>query len=280
MMMYRPLPAVVIVDGDFIKQPLGDALAAGVNKDVGILASNVGEEDDLSPNIDFSSNTSTEAVLQFVNQQLAPWGKAMGEPTFGADLLQKHFADALKENRPQQAYLQISGQIGTACGQLHLLQQAEAGGSPTRPLHYGVLKDGPSHPQVLGVADKAGYVSKYAYHQVDLLWAMESWDWFPNFTGEPTNYAPTPDDVAQAALLRSIYIGFASSTGASPPCGLPPFRSGSRERRNTTAVSSSGGSYTVGSIGKTAVTAVPGWQAVFCSAVKSAGLWEGFWWKN
>jgi len=267
-----PLPAVVIVDGDFIPQALSAALAAGVNAEVAMYVSNVGEEDDLAPNIDFATNKTNEQVLQFVNQQLAPWGRetAAGgggaDPSFGANLLKQYFSAALDAGHPQQAYLQISGQIGTACGQIHLVQQAHAGGSVGRQLHYAVLADGPSHPQVLGVAAEAGYTSHYAYHQVDLLWAMESWDWFPNFTGEPTNYAPTADDRAQAALLRRIYIGFAN--GSTTPGGIPPFRSGEVA------------GYTVGSIGKKVVTPVSNWQAAFCAAVQKAGLWDGFWWKN
>ena len=97
---------------------------------------------------------------------------------------------------------------------------------------------------------------------------MESWDWFPNFTGEPTNYAPTADDRAQAALLRSIYIGFAN--GSASPGGVPPFQS----------AGGAVGAYTVGSIRKTAVVPVSSWQAEFCAAAKNAGLWKGFWWKN
>ena len=112
-----PLPAVVIVDGDFIPQPLGAALAGGVNAEVALMVSNVGEEDDLSPNIDFASNTTNDAVLGFVSQQLAPWGTAaLNASSFGADLLKAHFAAALDAGHPQQAYLQMAGQIGTARG--------------------------------------------------------------------------------------------------------------------------------------------------------------------
>lgn len=284
-----PLPGIVIVDGTYISQPLEDALRSGVNKDVSLLVSNVGEECDLSPNFDWSGNTSIGPVLSWVTAQLAPW--ANGVEGFGAELLRTHFAAALAATRPQQAYLQLASQMGTGCGQMYMLQQASIGSrttrNSTRALYYTVLGDGPSHPQVLGVANLPNYVSRYAYHQVDLLWAMEFWNWFPAFTGELTNYTPTADDLAQSALLRKIWLDFAR--GQNTPGGVPHFAQTSIEPRrdacegcgNTTGMQLEGGEgYTVGVIGKQAVAAVQNWQAGLCNALEVHKLWKGFWWMN
>jgi hypothetical protein len=57
-----PLPGVLIVDGDFIKQPLADALGNGVNSGVGLLVGNVGEECDLAHGARFSTDIYTDAI--------------------------------------------------------------------------------------------------------------------------------------------------------------------------------------------------------------------------
>eukprot|EP00041_Stephanoeca_diplocostata_P036164 m.1305829 g.1305829 ORF g.1305829 m.1305829 type:complete len:638 (+) comp24814_c0_seq1:280-2193(+) len=285
-----PLPGIVIVDGAFITQQLEEALRSGINKDVGLLVSNVGEECDLSPNFDWSSNTSAEPMLAWVTTQLAPWANDI--ESFGAKLLQKHFAPALAANRPQQAYLQLASQMGTSCGQMYMVEQARLGRSAadnvTRPLHYTVLGAGPSHPQVLGVANLPDYVSRYAYHQVDLLWAMEFWNWFPQFTGEPTNYTPSAGDLTQAALLRKIWLDFAR--GQSEPGGVPPFYQASNEEQSkhmrpkcagdTKLRRGVNGDYTVGVIGKQTVAAVKNWQMGLCDELEEHKLWKGFWWMN
>lgn len=53
-----PQPGVVVIDGDFLVQSLEASVAAGVNADVDLLVSNMAEECDLSPNEDFSHNTT------------------------------------------------------------------------------------------------------------------------------------------------------------------------------------------------------------------------------
>lgn len=151
-----PLPGVVIVDGDFIKAPLADALrrpATGVPID--LLLSNVAAEDDLAPNHDFSGNSTSGPIERFFDEHLSPWGG----PGYGSSLLRKYgFADM----PPQQAYMQAASTLGVVCGGLHLLQQA-ALGTPAANLYYIAVADGPTTPQILGVAP--GYVSRYAYHQ-------------------------------------------------------------------------------------------------------------------
>ena len=47
---------------------------------------------------------------------------------------------------------------------------------------------------MLGVANQPGYISRYAYHQFDLLWAMESWNWFADFTFVKEKFTPTDAD--------------------------------------------------------------------------------------
>jgi hypothetical protein len=156
-----------------------------------------------------------------------------------------------------------------------------------------VTAAGPSRPagQVLGIAAQPGYRSRFAYHQFDLLWAMEEWNWFANFNGVPADqlYVPDGEDRAQAALLREVWFGFAAS--GTPP-GVPPFVAA-----NVAADSDSGagggttgggvqdggagaGVYDVGLIGKRNVTAARRWQQGLCSALQSAGLWQQFWWAN
>ena len=99
-----------------------------------------------------------------------------------------------------------------------------SGSAAGRGLFYAVTAAGPSRPagQVLGIAAQPGYRSRFAYHQFDLLWAMEEWNWFANFNGVPADqlYVPDGEDRAQAALLREVWFGFAAS--GTPP-GVPPF---------------------------------------------------------
>lgn len=263
-----PLPGVVIVDGDFLPQSLEAAVAADVNGDVALLVSNVGEESDLCPRRDFSSNRTAEALLAFLSEALAPWGK--GDPAFGRNLVLEHYADELATGGPQQAYLQLSAHVGAACGQLHLLGLAAAAAttpSTHRPLYYANVAAGPSLPQTLGVADEPDYVSRFAYHQYDLLWGMESWNWFADFNGVAARYLPTDDDRAQAALFRRIWLEFAR--GAASPGGMPLF-----------ANASGTGAYTVGLIGKRSVAASVGWRATLCAEFEAAALWRTLWWAN
>lgn len=72
----------------------------------------------------------------------------------------------------------MCSQIGTSCGQLHLAKLAAAAANRTGSLHYTVVASGPSNPQELGVANWDGYMSRYAYHEMEIIWAMETWDWF------------------------------------------------------------------------------------------------------
>jgi len=84
----------------------------------------------------------------------------------------------LCERATSSRYLQMCSQIGTGCGQLHLVKQAAAASNRTGALYYTVVAAGPSNPQELGVADWDGYLSRYAYHEMEVIWAMETWDWF------------------------------------------------------------------------------------------------------
>ena len=179
--------------------------------------------------------------------------------------------------------MQLSSHIGTSCGQLAMLSAAADAAARTSTgrrgaLFYAVTAAGPSRPsgQVLGIAAQPGYRSRYAYHQYDLLWAMEQWNWFAHFNGVPVEqlYSPTEEDRAQAALLREIWFGFAAS-GVAP--GLPSFVGA-----NTEAGSEAGpsGRYRVGLIGKRNVTAARGWQQELCLELRTAGLWQQYWWAN
>ena len=313
------LAGIVIVDGGFVRRPLGAALAAGAASGIDLLVANVGEESDLCPIQDFSRNgTLTQQgevriqeaedwgpLVAFVGEALAPWGGSVGAQ-FGKDLLARYYCvpntttspaapvEQLKRKQqecpatPQQAYVQLSSHLGTSCGQLAMLSAAADAaaklstgtGSVRRDdsrLFYAVTATGPSRPsgQVLGIAAQPGYRSRFAYHQFDLLWAMESWNWFANFNGVPAEqlYKPTGEDRAQAALLREIWFGFAAS-GTAP--GVPSFVA------TQTKVNAEVGAdlYHVGLIGKRNVTAASGWQHGLCSELRAAGLWEQYWWAN
>jgi len=259
-----PLPGVVIVDGDFIPKTLGDAMASGTNSHINLFVSNVAEEADLSPNHDFSANTTQDELEAFATRQLAPWGSTLGQT------LLKYYPTA--KEHPQQAYVQMASEIGTTCGQLHLVQlardarsTASNAGQRAGSLHYAVTAAGPSSPQVLGVADAPGYVSRYAYHQFDLLWGMESWNWFANFTGVAQRLTPTDADRHLAATLRAAWFGFIKGEST-----VPPFAGGA----------TSAAPYTVGVINRTEVASVVGWRQELCHTLQEAGVWQRFWWVN
>eukprot|EP00038_Savillea_parva_P022305 m.37284 g.37284 ORF g.37284 m.37284 type:complete len:605 (+) comp5510_c0_seq1:85-1899(+) len=250
-----PLPGIVIVDGAFITAPLIDLLSvAATGNPINFLVSNVAEEDDLMPNQDFSHNTTMDPLNRYANARLSPWGG----PMYGQTLLQRYFDGT----PPQQAYLQLASTMGVVCGSLNALHCASAS-TPGAKLSYMAVVDGPSKPQTLGV--RPGYISRFAYHQYDLLWSMQQWDFFADFAFGPHGhppYTPTDDDMMQSMLLRHAYMGIENSS--SP---VPPFHN-----RN--------GSYTVGLVRKRQIDVVPNWQAEFCAEMKRVGLWQSFWWAN
>jgi hypothetical protein len=304
------LAGIVIVDGAFVRRPLAAALAAGAASGVDLLVANVGEESDLCPIQDFTRNGTEQeeaedevwgALVAFVGKALAPWGGSAGAQ-FGKDLLARHYCVPPQPNStirraapeqlqcpatPQQAYVQLSSHIGTSCGQLAMLSAAADAAATVSTgrrgrLFYAVTAAGVSRPsgQVLGVAAQPGYRSHYAYHQYDLLCAMEEWNWFANFNGVPAEqlYMPTEEDRVQAALLRQIWFGFAAS-GIAP--GVPLFVAPMAEAEaKTEARARASDSYRVGLIGKRNVTAARGWQQGLCSELRAAGLWQHFWWAN
>ena len=113
------------------------------------------------------------------------------------------------------------------------------------------------------MANQPNYSSRYAYHEADLIWAMESWDWFASFTGEPMGYQPTAGDRAQSALLRRLWLEFAR--GEPHPAGLPPLLSRPP--------------YVVGLVGKAGLNLADGWLDAACGELKAAKLTK-FQWSN
>ena len=254
-----PTPAVLIVDGSYLTTTVLASMAAGVNSHLDLLVSNVGEEDDLAPNLDFSGNGSDLGPLrEYLGDQLAPWGAGLA----GALLNSTQYRGL----PPQQAYLQIAGHIGTTCGQHHLMEAAALRAHGPGKLYYTVVEAGPSLPQTLGVASIAGYVNRYSYHQSDLLWAMEQWNWFADFAGVAKRYVPTLDDMAQARLFRTTWLAFAQGDAAvSRWTNLTEFGAADR---------------VVGVVGKTAIVPTPGYLVQPCATYEQVGLWVGFWWQN
>ena len=328
-----PQPGIITVDGAFLVESLEEAISNGVNADVDLLVSNVGEECDLSPNHDFSSRNSSNTTTdfeEFVARRFAAWDTtttttttttaAAAASSFGRDLYARFFNTSVAPGGPQQAYTQMCATIGTACGQIHLLRvrararaRARTGRARTDlpaagRTHYLSVIAGPSHAQELGVANWDGYLSRFAYHQFDLIWSQENWDWFANFTGVARRYKPSEDDRYQARMLRGIYLAVARGGESEKVVfgkGNNVNRQNLRQQHarglvvdirgpghniddGSAAFSSSitlppfgdADNYTVALAGKRSVVPGSGWRAPLCDHLKASGIWRTFWWVN
>ena len=140
------LPGIVIVDGVFLRGALLPQLS-GPRGIPDLLVSNVAEECDLCPEMDFSGD-DWGPLRRYLSSTLAPWGGR----ALAARLLDIYNATA---GTPQQAYVQICANLGTTCGQLAIARSAAAA-HPEARIHFAIMSEGPAHPQTLGVRRPAG----------------------------------------------------------------------------------------------------------------------------
>jgi len=201
-------------------------------------------------------NYSAAELASLANTSFARW--ASSSNNFSGEALLATYAREMKEGGPQKVYDALSADLGTSCGQLRIVRELSAltdAGAP-RSVRYAVTTAGPSQPQLLGISRFDGYLSRFSYHESDLIWAMApagtGYDWFATFSGvaPKIKYAPTADDEAQSALLRGLWQGFGRNASAA---ALATFGAGG-----------------VNLIGKRSTSADRQWRAGACGMLEAA----------
>jgi hypothetical protein len=151
------------------------------------------------PNMDVG-NWSFGELRSLANASFGRWDNA-STGFSGAALLSEHYSAEMAEGGAQKVYDALSSDLGTVCGQLRIMRdlaaptpagaagagQEEGGagprlttppsgivnfgaGAPPRSLRYAVTVAGPAMAQQLGIASQEGYLSRFAYHEFDLIW--------------------------------------------------------------------------------------------------------------
>lgn len=185
---------LVLIDGLSVTMGFGDALASALI-DVPLIVGNMGQENDLNPDVDLSSYTQS-AWGQYLEACVAPWHNAS---SMAQSILSLY--DAEGRTNPEQAMCDLNTDYGLSCGTVSLALGAKSGsGSFRSPLYIFLNQWAPSTPIPAGSRQL-----RYAFHTFDYLAAIEAW---ADLSAGGSGWVPGPSDLALSALLQSVWYTF------------------------------------------------------------------------
>ena len=127
-----------------------------------------------------------------------PWGQGAA---VGDEINNLYWADAAVN--PQKAYDSIVSDYGLSCSSIILSRTAKSnGGRYSAPIYIFVNDWSLQYPH----QTNPGYISRFAWHSLDLVMLTESWSSISD-----GSYSPGPQDLAGSAFLQSVWYNFISS---------------------------------------------------------------------
>jgi carboxylesterase type B len=306
---------VLIVDGVTVSAALEEAFAGregGVINDVPLMIGTCAQEVEMCPRYDFSSGVGGD------NGSFA----AVSERTIGAAFGGRVLSGARRtyevqiEASPQLAYASMVSDMRFTCGNLALARilaksraaQRTRGSDAVRtgsrnaappdtasappaaasaPVYSYIVEYNATRPwPTLACPGRLGHASPWAFHKIDLLAAIENWDFFRDYGSAERGFSPPgPRDVAFGQQLRRLWLEFAE-TGRldstpwrpalpvmQPGGGAPPPR---QEMGSGGAVAATV-SINVARLGGVDVVTLPGLKDNVCRFWATHGFDERFW---
>ena len=198
---------LILIDGLSVTMGFGDALAAGLI-DVPLIIGNMGQENDLAPDVDVSTY-SKQAWGSYLESCLAPWHNA----SMAQSVLALY--DPEGQTPPERAMCDLNTDYGLSCGTVSLALGAKSqGGAFQSPLYVFVNQWAPSTPIPSGLR-----TLRYAFHTWDYSVAIENWSGLSGLSG----WAPGVTDLALSTMLQSLWYTFiqtGSLAGAQGAAGV------------------------------------------------------------
>jgi len=248
-MSYAGLP---VVDGVVLTHSFADALAVGL-VDVPLIFGNMGQENDLGPDVD--THGYTQAQWQaLLNQSVAGWHSA----NMGGAIYNAYESDALVD--VEKAYCDFNTDYGLTCGSVAVAMGAKsAGGVYKSPLYLFVNQWAPSTPIPAG-----GRFFRYAYHTWDWSAACENWP-------SPGQWTPQAGDWELARYLQSLWYQFMAVGRLGTSTGWLPFDASiSFPKEYATFVFAADGESQL----------MVNYKADTCGLLEGYGFDSRFWWCN
>ena len=196
----RLFGGLVFVDGEVVTMSFRRSLIEGLNGNVTLVLSNVGQECNTETANQDCINMSPSEWMAFLQTTFADWGNTSGI----AKAVHGAYLDEASVN-PQLAYDSINADYGLSCANAQLAVAAKSAVVQkfTAPIYVSINQWPPQNPNNFGR-------HSLAFHTWDYRAAIREWN----------SYAPQPMDFLLSELIRSQWYTL-MSTAKMPSDWLP-----------------------------------------------------------
>lgn len=239
---------IVHVDGFLIQQSFDQALAAGVNSEVGLIISNMMAEPDGGPPL-VVRNATKDQWLADLTAAVQGWDNASFTATTLFNLYSKEFSVD-----PQLAYDSLASDYGLTCAGRVVAERVTSARVRTGPLYL-----------LYNAWPRAQY-----YESGSGRWPYHGQDW--SFMADSSIPSPAPpSDLKLKTILQKMASDFAHGGGRMPDSWNWP--AATEQSKFSTYVLAQDTLFPGGG-----ARAEPDWKYMVCQTLNSLGIDERYWW--